>query len=74
MLKKGTTVYLSEFGCKDFIYPNIAKMLTLQEDAKILEKNFFWQHDPSYKPYLILYKNKKLLVWTENNNANRNIS
>jgi len=69
MLEKDTVVYLSEFGHKGFIYPNLKKTITLQQNAKILEENFFWQHDPSYKPYLILYNDKKLLVWTENKNA-----
>ena len=69
MLKKGTFVYLSEYGHKRFIYPSLDNSIILEEDAEILISQFFWQNDPSYKPYLIKYKNEKLLVWTENKNV-----
>lgn len=65
MLKKGTTVYDWEYGYYNFIYPIKDKVYTLEEDAIILKKISYWIHDRNYQPYIVEYKNKKILVWTK---------
>ena len=62
-IRKGTIVFLSEFGYYNFIYPKKNKSITLEEDSIVLKEIIGWIHDQNYLPFLIKYKNELKTIW-----------
>ena len=62
-IKKGTVVYLSQFGYYGYIYPVENKTITLLEDAIVLKRITWWIHDKDYTPFFIEYQGEKKTIW-----------